>query len=140
MYFCNMKPLDGKSFNENKLIRKITKVAKSAGLVIIYPAVILLYLFKDQKVPLASKSIIAAALAYFVFPADSIPDITPIIGYSDDLGILLVSLSHLIKYVTPEILKKAKTKLALWFGDIEELEREEQRLLHLIEKKNKEHA
>ena len=135
-----MKPLDGKSFNEKKLIRKITKVAKSAGLLIIYPAVILLYLFKDKKVPLASKSIIAAALAYFIFPADSIPDITPIIGYSDDLGILLVSLSHLIKYVTPEILEKTKKKLAQWFGNIEELEREEQRLIHLIEKKNKEHA
>ena len=131
-----MKLLDSKHFNESKLLRKVAKVAKTAGLMVIYPAMILYYLFKEKSVPVASKSVIAAALAYFILPADSIPDITPIIGYSDDLGILLVSLSHLMKYVTPELLKKVKIHLASWFGDVEELNQQEERLLKKIAAKN----
>lgn len=131
-----MKLLDKKYFSESKLFKKIEKVAKSAGVMVIYPAVVLFYLFKEKSVPIASKSIIAAALAYFIFPADSIPDITPIIGYSDDLGILLVSLSHMMKYVTPELLEKVKTRMANWFGDMEELNKQEIKLLQQIDEKN----
>lgn len=127
-----MKLLDSKNFTDNKLLKKVTKVAKTAGLIVIYPAMILYYLFKEKSVPVASKSVIAAALAYFIMPADSIPDITPIIGYSDDLAILLVSLSHLMKYVTPELLKKVKDHLAKWFGDVEELNKQEEKLLSKI--------
>lgn len=131
-----MKLLDPKNFSENKLFKKVAKVAKTAGLIVIYPAMILFYLFKEKSVPVASKSVIAAALAYFILPTDSIPDITPIIGYSDDLGILLVSLSHLMKYVTPELLAKVKKHLSRWFGDVEELHKQEERLLKKIALKN----
>lgn len=131
-----MKLLDKKYFSENKLFKKIEKVAKSAGIMVIYPAMVLFYLFKEKSVPLASKSIIAAALAYFIFPADSIPDITPIIGYSDDLGILLVSLSHMVKYITPEILEKVKARMSKWFGEMEELRKQEMKLLQQIDDKN----
>jgi len=131
-----MKLLDSKNFTENKLFKKVAKVAKTAGLIVIYPAMILFYLFKEKSVPVASKTVIAAALTYFILPADSIPDITPIIGYSDDLGILLVSLSHLMKYVTPELLAKVKIHLSKWFGDVEELQKQEERLLKKIALKN----
>lgn len=131
-----MKILDSKHFSENKLIKKVAKVARTAGLIVIYPAMILYYLFKEKTVPLASKSVIAAALAYFIMPADSIPDITPIIGYSDDLAILLVSLSHLMKYVSPELLQKVKDHLATWFGDVEELNKQEKKLLSKIAGRN----
>jgi len=131
-----MKLLDAKNFSESKLFKKIAKVAKTAGLIVIYPAMILFYLFKEKSVPVASKTIIAAALAYFILPTDSIPDITPIIGYSDDLGILLVSLSHLMKYVTPELLEKVKNHLSSWFGDVEELKKQEELLLNRLSKKH----
>ncbi len=136
IYFCSMKLLNKKHFSENKLFKKIEKVAKSAGVIVIYPAVVLFYLFKEKSVPVASKSIIAAALAYFIFPADSIPDVTPIIGYSDDLGIMLVSLSHLVKYITPELLEKVKSRMTKWFGDLEDLNKQELKILEKINDKN----
>lgn len=135
-----MKLYKKNSFKKSKLIKKVKQAAKSAGLVIVYPAMILFYLFKDQKVPIASKSIIAAALAYFIFPTDSIPDITPIIGYSDDLGILLVSISQLTKYISPEILNKTKDKIVEWFGETEELNKQENELKKQIEEKTKQNA
>jgi uncharacterized membrane protein YkvA (DUF1232 family) len=120
-----MKRFGADNFKESQVIKKVKKVARSAGMIVIYPAMILYYLFKDKKVPISSKSIIAAALAYFIFPADSIPDITPIIGYSDDLSILLVSIAQFYKYITPEILSKTKDKLIGWFGEIQEIDKQE---------------
>jgi len=135
-----MKLYKPKSFSESKLLIKVKQVAKSAGMLVIYPVMVLYYLFKDEKVPASAKSIIAAALAYFIFPADSIPDVTPIIGFSDDLGILLMSIAQLAKYITPEILEKTKDKLVEWFGEMVEIEKQEEALKKRIAKKTKEHA
>lgn len=135
-----MKLYQPKSFSESKLFKKVKNVARSAGMIVIYPVMILFYLFKDQNVPVSAKSIIAAALAYFIFPADSIPDVTPIIGFSDDLGILLMSIAQLAKYITPEILEKTKDKLVEWFGEIQEIEKQEEALKKRIAKKTKENA
>ena len=131
-----MKPLRFNRFNETGLIKKLGKVAKTAGLMGAYPAVLLFFLFKGKNVPLRSKSMIAAALAYFIFPADTIPDITPIIGYSDDVSIMLVSISQLVKYITPEILEKTRKRLVEWFGETHEIERHEEKILKQISEKN----
>jgi len=125
-----MKLLNTTYFSDLKLFKKIGKVIKSAGIIVIYPALILYYLFKDSKVPKASKTLIAAALAYFIFPADSIPDLTPVIGYSDDLAILYATISNLMKYITPEILAQVKGKIMEWFGEVQIIEAEEQKLLN----------
>lgn len=130
-----MKLYSGSHFNEHKLIIKVKQLGKSAGMMVIYPAMILYYLFKDQNVPISAKSIIAAALAYFIFPADSIPDMTPIIGYSDDLGVMLMSISQLAKYISPEILGKTREKLVEWFGEIQEIDKQEKKLHQKIESK-----
>jgi len=133
-----MKLLKSTYFSDLKLFKKIAGVAKSAGIIVIYPVLILYYLFKDEKVPRASKSLIAAALAYFIFPADSIPDLTPIIGYSDDLAILYATISNLVKYISPEILLQVKQKIADWFGDMEIVLSQENKLLEKMKSANKE--
>lgn len=127
-----MKLLRPKSFSQTKLFEKIGLATKSAGIIVIYPALVLYYLFQDKNVPTRSKTMIVAALAYFIFPIDSIPDITPIIGYSDDIGVLYVTIMQLVKYVTPELLQKVKTRIADWFGEIGEVEKQEQRFLNKI--------
>jgi uncharacterized membrane protein YkvA (DUF1232 family) len=131
-----MKLLQSKKFSEIELFSKITHVVKSAGIIVIYPALVLFYLFKDKDVPKSSKTIIVAALAYFIFPVDSIPDVTPIIGYSDDLGVLYMSLMQLIKYITPDILQQVKEKIVQWFGETEEIIAQEKKLLDKIAEKN----
>ncbi len=133
-----MKLLDTKKFSEIKLFKKIGQAAKNAGIIVIYPALVLYYLFKDKNVPSSSKTIIIAALAYFIFPMDSIPDITPIIGYSDDLGVLYVTISQLIKYISPDILQKVKDRIVEWFGEVEEIDiQEKDLLLKMAEKSEK---
>lgn len=55
---------------------------------------------KDPQVQWYRKTIVVAALLYFILPIDSIPDITPLIGYLDDLGVIMA----VIKYMGSELI------------------------------------
>lgn len=109
----------GKYYSEDSLWEKLKQVAKSAGAKVVYVVLLLYYTMKEGKVGLKTKISIAAALGYFIFPADAIFDLTPLIGYSDDLGVLLFVLSQVARNVTPEIKQKANQKLNDWFGNID---------------------
>ena len=76
----------------------------------------------DKNITLKTKLSISAALGYFILPTDAIFDLTPILGYSDDLGVLLFALSQVKANITPEIKEKARQKLGEWFGKINEEE------------------
>lgn len=45
--------------------------------------------FMDPAVPWQRKTIVVAALLYFISPIDAIPDLLPLAGYLDDLGVIL---------------------------------------------------
>ena len=57
------------------------------------------------------------AVGYFISPIDAIPDITPVVGYADDLGVIALAVSSLKKQITPKIKKQAKDKLKDFFGE-----------------------
>ena len=42
----------------------------------------------DRQTPLHVKAALIGALAYFVLPADVVPDVLPVIGYTDDAAML----------------------------------------------------
>lgn len=45
--------------------------------------------FMDATVPWQRKTIVVGALLYFISPLDAIPDLAPLVGYLDDLGVIL---------------------------------------------------
>ena len=45
------------------------------------------YCARDDETPSAAKGMMLAALAYFVLPADALPDILPMLGYTDDAAV-----------------------------------------------------
>ncbi len=100
-----------KHYSEEGFWEKVKSVAKKAGCEIIEKALILYYLALGNKVPLKDKMLIFAGLGYFILPIDLVPDLTPIIGYSDDLAAFLFILSKLDEYIDDEIKQKAKNKL-----------------------------
>lgn len=57
---------------------------------------------RDKYVPWYRKSIVIGALVYFISPIDAIPDFAPLIGYLDDLGVIMATIkfmgSELIPY------------------------------------------
>jgi uncharacterized membrane protein YkvA (DUF1232 family) len=57
---------------------------------------------RDRYVPWYRKSIVIGALIYFISPIDAVPDLAPLVGYLDDLGVVTAVLkfmgSELIPY------------------------------------------
>ena len=114
-----------KFFSEKSLWEKIKKFSKAAGAKVIYAVLLLYYAMSDKNVSIKTKLYIAAALGYFILPTDAIFDLTPIIGYSDDLGVLLFALKQLSTCITPEVQQKAKSKIKEWFEGVEDKELKE---------------
>ncbi len=57
--------------------------------------------FTDPEVVWYRKTIVVAALAYFIAPMDAIPDIAPLIGYLDDFGVILAVVKYMGKELQP---------------------------------------
>ncbi len=113
------------AYSEEKLFDKILKFAKSAGIKLIYLALLLFYTLQKSTTPTIAKSIIVGGLGYFILPLDFIPDFIPIIGFSDDLTALFSVLIAVALYIDDDIKSKAKSKLQVWFGDFDQKELED---------------
>jgi uncharacterized membrane protein YkvA (DUF1232 family) len=111
-----------KYYSEESLWEKIKKFSKAAGSQVIYAVLLLYFAMKDSNISLKTKVFIAASLGYFIMPADAIFDLTPIIGYSDDLGVLIFALKQISSAITPAVKENARKKISEWFSDIEEKE------------------
>lgn len=109
-----------KHYSETGLWEKLKSVSKMAGSKVVYAVLLLFYAMNDKSVSVKTKIIIIAALGYFILPTDGIFDLTPLIGYSDDLGVLLFALSQISSSITPEVKEKARKKLSEWFGEVNE--------------------
>ena len=110
------------NYSENKLLNKLTRVARWAGQKVVYAALLLYYVLQSPDVSATDKSKIWGALGYFILPTDLILDIIPIAGYSDDLAALLIALRAVKKNITPEIKALAQAKLTTWFKSIDQKE------------------
>ncbi len=64
-------------------------------------AVAAYYAAFDKGTPLKVRAALLGTLAYFVMPIDAIPDVLPVIGYSDDAALLLGTLRMLTEHVNP---------------------------------------
>ena len=106
-----------KNYSERGLFDKITDSVKSAGLALIYKALQLFYVAKNPNVPMKIRAAIIAPLGYFISPIDFIPDITPLIGFTDDAGIIAVAMVIAHAYIDEDVKRSAKEKIRSLFGD-----------------------
>lgn len=104
-------------YSEEDFWKKVKKVAKKAGREIIEEALKLFYIIITKRIGTVAKATAIGALGYFISPIDAIPDITPVVGYADDLGVIALAISSLKKYITPKIEKQAKEKSEDIFGE-----------------------
>lgn len=103
-------------FSDSGFWDKVKKYARSAGESVLQPALKLYYAAQDPETPVWAKTTIYGALGQFISPIDAIPDITPIVGYSDDLGVLVAATAAVAAHITEKHKDKAKETLKQWFG------------------------
>ena len=108
-----------KEYSESRLWEKIKKVAKKAGIKVIYYVLVLFYTLQSENVTIAEKALIVAALGYFILPLDLIPDFIPIAGYGDDAA-ALYGLIQKLDCIDERVKAQAKSKLKEWFGNYDE--------------------
>ena len=70
----------------------------------------------DRQTPVHVKAALIGAIAYFVLPADVIPDVLPVIGYTDDAAMLAGAIKLVASHITPEHREAARQKLARMRG------------------------
>ena len=106
----------GGSYSEDGLWSKITGNMKKAGVNLIYDVLQLFYVAKDPNVPMKIRAAMVAPLGYFISPVDLIPDLMPVVGYSDDAAVIAMAIGIAHFYINDEIRQKAQDKLASFFG------------------------
>ncbi|MEO3387249.1 YkvA family protein [Mesorhizobium sp. CAU 1741] len=65
----------------------------------------------DPKTPTRVRGTLLAALAYFVMPADLIPDFLIGFGFTDDLAVLMAAMTSIRGHITQEHRKAAREAL-----------------------------
>ena len=101
--------------DDGRFWKKVTRFAQSAGRSVLEKALVLYYVSQSEHLPKHIKVMIFGALTYFISTIDAIPDITPGIGFVDDLGILVAVLGAIAAWVSPEIQSRVDAKLAEFF-------------------------
>jgi uncharacterized membrane protein YkvA (DUF1232 family) len=68
----------------------------------------------DRDTPMQVKAALFGALAYFVLPFDVIPDMLPVVGFTDDAAVLATAIRLVAAHITP--LHRAAARAALARG------------------------
>ena len=103
-------------YSEEGLWKKIKENVTSIGISLIYKALQLYYVAQSPKCPMKVKAGIYGALGYLISPFDFIPDITPIVGYTDDAAAIGIALLLAQMYIDDNIKAQAKGKIKDIFG------------------------
>lgn len=106
-------------FTKGEFVEKISRIAKRAGVKLVYAALVLFYTLQSNKVSAKDKAIIIGALGYLISPLDVIPDAIPIAGLGDDCAVLIFVLQKIWGDVNEDVKQKALAKLSQWFDEDE---------------------
>jgi uncharacterized membrane protein YkvA (DUF1232 family) len=104
-----------KEYNEKSFFDKLKKVLKVVGVKGVYILLLLYNTLQRKDIPPKEKSIIIGALGYFILPLDALPDITPIVGYSDDIFALGMAILKVMPYIDDEMKEKSREQIIKWF-------------------------
>ena len=103
--------IDSELVDENVLRRLLVR----AGRTLASPALEALELLLDSSTPAQVRLTMLAALSYLLMPADLVPDILPVAGFSDDLVALTAVIGVWRNHLTPAMQARAQHRLDRWF-------------------------
>ena len=89
-----------------RLARVLARVPLADELVAAY------YAAFDRATPLKAKGILIGALAYFIMPVDTIPDLVLGLGFTDDMAVLLAAFNVVRTHVTAGHRARARETVA----------------------------
>src|SRR3982750_1615118 len=73
----------------------------------------------DRQTPRHIQASLLGAIAYFILPFDFVPDMLPVLGFTDDAAILATAIRMVANNITPEHREAARTTLKRGLPDTE---------------------
>ena len=104
-------------YNDSSFLDKVTKYGKLIGITALYKAVQLWFVLQKPDVPAGTKAVIMGALGYLIAPLDFLPDLLPVLGYTDDMVAITFALIKIQGYIDEEVERKSKKLLTKIFGE-----------------------
>lgn len=114
-----MRPASGEQFLALKALgnhlspRRVFRAVIARIRFIWRDALSLLYAVSDKRTPAQAKWIAAFALFYAVSPVDLLPDITPLLGFGDDVVVVPTVLALAARTLPAPVLTDARARSAL---------------------------
>ncbi|WP_036270922.1 YkvA family protein [Meiothermus rufus] len=102
-------------YREEDFWNKLRRFARQAGREVVEKALWLYYALKRPETPAWAKRTIVGALVYFILPFDLVADLAPLVGFTDDLSVLLLAVGTVAAHITPEVKAQAQATLHTWF-------------------------
>lgn len=102
------------NYSESGLWAHIKKYAKKAGYELIRNVLILYYALPEASY--TDRAIIIGALGYFICPVDAIPDALPVVGFTDDAGVIVGAIGRVRGSASSSVISRAESKCREWFG------------------------
>ena len=65
----------------------------------------------DKETPRHVQAALLGAIAYFILPFDFIPDMLPVLGFTDDAAVLATALRLVASHITPDHREAARARL-----------------------------
>ena len=96
-----------------KLKRVATKLPFAEDLLAAY------YCAFDRETPRHVQVALLGAIAYFVLPFDFVPDMLPVLGFTDDAAVLATTIRMVVSHITPEHREAARKAMARGLDDQE---------------------
>jgi uncharacterized membrane protein YkvA (DUF1232 family) len=88
-----------------KLKRVVAKLPFAEDLLAAY------YCAFDKETPRHVQASLLGAIAYFVLPFDFVPDMLPVLGFTDDAAVLATAIRMVAAHITPEHRAAARAAL-----------------------------
>ena len=104
-------------YSDSSFLEKATRYGKLIGINALYKAVQMWFVMQKPDVPAGTKAVIMGALGYLIAPLDFLPDLLPVLGYTDDLVAITFALIKVQGYIDEEVERKSKKLLAKIFGE-----------------------
>lgn len=104
----------------NKIISYIGKRTKQVGEKTVYSVLLMYHAYKREETPFWARNIIMASVAYFLSPFDAIPDLTPFLGFTDDLSVMMFGLVSIACFINEDVRGKARKSLGKVFKEYDE--------------------
>jgi uncharacterized membrane protein YkvA (DUF1232 family) len=103
-------------YSDKAFWQKLAQYARTAGREVVEKALCLYYAARRPETPGWAKAVIISVLAYFIAPIDAVPDFTPFVGFTDDLGVFAGALAMVAMYIDDDVKSRAAATAERWFG------------------------